>query len=95
VERAAELGSWLDDRLRELVAAYPAARGTRGLGLMRALELADPDTAARLATRALRAGVIVLPEASALAFTPPLVITEAQLGHAVGVLAELVSDAGA
>lgn len=89
VERSADLGAWLDGRLQELVATSPAARGTRGLGLMRALELPDPDTAARLITRALRAGVIALPEGSALAFTPPLVINEAQLEHAVDVLAEL------
>ena len=95
VTRAAELGAWMDHRLQELVANYPAALGTRGLGLMRALALPDVDTAARLAAGALRAGVIVLPEGAALAFTPPLIITEAQLGHAVDVLAELVADVDA
>ncbi len=86
VERADRLGRGLGDRLEEWVRELPAAAGARGLGLMRALELAGPEpegAARRVVARALRAGIILLAEGPALAFTPPLVITEEQLDHAL------------
>ncbi len=94
VARAAKLGDRLDERLRALVQTHAGARSTRGLGLMRALEVADEKTAAALAAAALREGVILLPEGAALAFTPPLTITEAQLDHAVDVVGALVAGNG-
>ena len=94
VDRAARLGGWLADRLDGIVDAHAAAGSTRGLGLMRALDLVGPEgTAASLSGKALRHGLIVLPEGTALAFTPPLTITEAQLGHAVEVIEALVEEA--
>lgn len=92
VERAEGLGELLADRLREVGDRCEAGGATRGMGLMRALELVGPPgTAARVSAAALREGVIILPEGAALAFTPPLVITEAQLDHAVGVVEGLLS----
>ena len=46
----------------------------------------------RLAAGALRHGVILLAEGSALAFTPPLTITAEQLEHALGVVDSLVAE---
>ena len=94
VARAATLGERLATRLREVGERHEVGPA-RGLGLMRALELVGPPgTAARVSAAALREGVIVLPEGTALAFTPPLTITEAQLEHAVDVIEGLVSGAG-
>ena len=91
VERSGRLGARLADRLRTVVDTHAGAASTRGLGLMRALELVGPEgTAASLSRAALRHGLIVLPEGTALAFTPPLTITEAQLDHAVERIAALV-----
>ena len=91
VDRAETLGRWLDDRLVGIVDRCDAAVGTRGLGLMRALAVADPGQAAGVAEAALRDGIIILPEGAALAFTPPLTITEAQLEHALGVIEGLLA----
>ncbi|MGK7311166.1 MAG: aspartate aminotransferase family protein [Candidatus Longimicrobiales bacterium M2_2A_002] len=94
VGRAAALGERLATRLREVGERHETGPA-RGLGLMRALELVGPPgTAARVSAAALREGVIVLPEGTALAFTPPLTITEAQLDHAVDVIEGLVAGAG-
>ena len=90
VERAAVVGERLGRRLEELVDGVDAAKAARGLGLMRALELSGPETAARVATAALARGVILLSEGAALAFTPPLTITNEQLDHAVDVVASLL-----
>ncbi|MFW5952226.1 MAG: aminotransferase class III-fold pyridoxal phosphate-dependent enzyme, partial [Gemmatimonadota bacterium] len=90
VRRARELGDWLADRLERLAARYEGVGRPRGRGLMRALPLAEDGAvrSAAAAEAALRRGVIILPEADALAFTPPLTITERQLEYALGVLEE-------
>ena len=94
VARAASLGDRLATRLREVGERHEVGP-VRGLGLMRALELVGPPgTAARVSAAALREGVIVLSEGTALAFTPPLTITEAQLDHAVDVIEGLVAGGG-
>jgi 4-aminobutyrate aminotransferase-like enzyme len=97
VERSDRLGRRLASRLDGWVETGRAT-ATRGLGLMRAAIPAGPEpTAARsaaAATAALAAGVILLPEGDALAFTPPLVITEAQLDHALDVVESVLEPAG-
>lgn len=92
VSRAELLGRRVAARLDAWVAEGVAA-GHRGRGLMRAVGLPGPDPSGRAAAvsaAALRRGVLVLPEGDALALTPPLVITESQLDHALVVLRELL-----
>jgi 4-aminobutyrate aminotransferase-like enzyme len=84
VDRARRLGLRLEARL-ERWTRDGRATTHRGLGLMRAVVPAG-GRPGRAAAAALRAGVIVLPEGESLSFTPPLVITEAQLDHALNVL---------
>ncbi|MEJ2503754.1 MAG: aspartate aminotransferase family protein [Gemmatimonadota bacterium] len=95
VARAEKLGTRLRRRLDGWVDRRAWAAGARGLGLMQALALTGPDPV-RLGTavmaEALRSGVILLPEGDALAFTPPLVITERQLDHALDTV-ERILDA--
>jgi 4-aminobutyrate aminotransferase-like enzyme len=82
------MGRRLAGRLERWVANGVAA-SARGLGLMQAAVPAGPEPAlrtVRASTAALQAGVLVLPEGDALAFSPPLVITEAQLDHALDVV---------
>lgn len=97
VERAARLGSALRERLDTWPRSYEPVAEVRGRGLMQGVELVEdrasgrPATslAARIVSGALRRGVILLaegPHGNVLAFTPPLVISEAQLDHAVDVV---------
>ncbi|HEY8468777.1 MAG TPA: aspartate aminotransferase family protein [Longimicrobiales bacterium] len=106
VARAAALGAWLRERLAGWVDRFASVGEVRGLGLMQGVELVEdratrrPATALarRVADGALRRGVLLLtegPGGNVLAFTPPLVITEAQLEHALGVLEAELEAAGA
>jgi len=97
VERAAELGAYLIERLRTLY-SHEIVGDVRGLGLMAAVELVrdrttkaqwDPTVGAarRVWAEALEAGVIVrsLP-GDVIAMSPPFVITERQIDRVVDVL---------
>jgi 4-aminobutyrate aminotransferase/(S)-3-amino-2-methylpropionate transaminase len=106
VHRAATLGSWLRERLDAWADRFPSVGEVRGLGLLQGVELVEdratrrPATALarRVADAALREGVLLLtegPAANVLAFTPPLVITEAQLEHALGVVEAALAAARA
>jgi 4-aminobutyrate aminotransferase-like enzyme len=98
VDRARRLGDRVGRRLAEWVSEREWAAGARGRGLMQALVVAGPDPerrAAAAARRALADGILVLPEGDALALTPPLVITEPQLDHALDVLDAALSGSDA
>ncbi|HEX7088984.1 MAG TPA: aspartate aminotransferase family protein [Longimicrobiales bacterium] len=106
VARAAALGAWLRERLAGWTDRFASVGEVRGVGLLQGVELVEdrasrrPATALarRVADGALRRGVLVLgegPAGNVLAFTPPLVITEAQLQHALGVLEAELEAAGA
>jgi 4-aminobutyrate aminotransferase len=99
VARAAQLGEHLRQRLDAWGGRFPVVGEVRGRGLMQGVELVGPGPARppagalalRLADAALRRGVLLLtegPHANVLAFTPPLVIGEAQLDLALDVLEE-------
>jgi 4-aminobutyrate aminotransferase-like enzyme len=100
ITRSAELGELLLDRLSALASRCSAFQcEARGLGLLAALELRQTDGApamqatVELVKRLLQRGFIFLPEgehANVLGFTPPLVISKAQLGGALQACEELL-----
>jgi 4-aminobutyrate aminotransferase/(S)-3-amino-2-methylpropionate transaminase len=104
VERAAGLGARLRRRLDDWPGRFRAVGEVRGLGLMQGVELVHPGTrepdgalALHVTGAALRRGVLLLtegPRGNVLAFTPPLVVAEAQLDHALGVLEDELARAG-
>lgn len=92
VAAAAEQGGYLHERLQEAYGDHPLTGEIRGLGLIGAVELVarrDPPVpfdmklgvAGRVAKAALERGVITraLPNSNALAFSPPLTITRAEI----------------
>ena len=103
VERAGQVGAWLE---KELISTF-ATRNSKieiqicGRGLMIGVELLHPDgrpaTVESLSAikEMLRRGFILLPEgehANVIAFTPPLTITEAQLRRSVGELGRVLTE---
>ncbi len=103
VERAAERGAYLDDRLRELLAGHRLLAETRGAGLLRAVELVREEDdqagppgalAALLAAEALRQGLLVYPATGgytdACIIAPPLTVTEAEIDELVHRLGRAV-----
>ena len=95
VERAAELGNRIRARVNDWCEGIPCVVRARGLGLLQAAVLRDHagqsarELALAAADEALRKGVLVLAEGSALdvlALTPPAVITEVQLDRALDIV---------
>lgn len=70
----------------------------RGKGLLIGMEFTDPDIVLLVTAEALQRGVIVfysLNNPATFRLAPPLVITRAQLDHAVAMLDDAIAAAGA
>lgn len=104
-DRLADRASHLEQYVRRSVAAlqqdHPAIRGVRGLGLLLAIELdADafapelrPGLSDRLVAAALARGVSTTTKGdTAIGFSPPLTITEAEIDLALAAIAEAVRE---
>jgi len=76
--------------LADGLAALPGAREVRGAGLMLGTELDRPaaDVVAACAERGLLVGTA---GANVLRLTPPLIVTTAEIDHALGVLEEVLA----
>jgi predicted acetylornithine/succinylornithine family transaminase len=90
-ERAAKAG----ERLASALGALPGVAEVRGLGLLLAAELVAGLDAKDVATRCLDAGLVVnAVTPSALRFAPPLLVSDAEIDEAVGMLAGVLSEMG-
>jgi len=94
-ERAAELGPYLMEGLRGVQRRHPSlVRDVRGKGLLVGMEFTDPDVVLLITAGAMERGVIVfysLNKPECFRIAPPLIITRAQIDHAVAVLEEAVA----
>jgi len=94
-QRAAQLGAYLLERLRELQRRHPGMiRDVRGKGLLIGMEFPDPDLVLLITADAMERGVIVfysLNKPECFRIAPPLVVTEAQIDRAVEVLAHSIA----
>ena len=95
--RVGKLGAYLETGLRRLQGTSKRWGCTRGLGLMRGLEVVDahgqPDAAraGQIVEAMLARGIIILSggvDQNVLSFTPPFVITEEEIDFALEQLAE-------
>jgi len=88
-ERAASLGRYLLERLREALADCPTVKEIRGAGLMIGIELDRPCGA--LVGQAAEAGLLINVTAdNVIRLLPPLVFTDEQADTLVAILAPLV-----
>jgi LysW-gamma-L-lysine/LysW-L-ornithine aminotransferase len=88
VERAAELGAWFIDQLRQI--ASPVIREVRGLGLMAGIELKQKVTPYLQELQ--QHGVLALPAGlTTMRFLPPLVVEPADLARVVAAVREVLS----
>ena len=84
-----EVGEYLGRRLQEITVRKDRAKETRGLGLMRGLELTEE--AGPYVLKALERGVIFMSAgADVIRFVPPLVITKDHVDEMTAVLEELL-----
>lgn len=99
--RAAELGEYALDRLRELAEDHPLVGDVRGKGLLLAVELVtDPDTKEKAAEEAemvmyksLERGLsFKTTMENVLTLIPPLTITQEQLDEAIDILDRSIGE---
>lgn len=97
VEAARVRGERLGAGLNEIAAKLPAVcKPERGLGLLRALPLADGVDARAVLTALQKRGLLVtIAGASALRYTPPLIVSDAEIDEAVAMTAEVLADVAA
>ena len=105
VERAAEIGPKFINKLRSELEPLPFVGQVRGLGLMAAVELADPGAsgsafydnavpvAGRVVARCVEKGMLPRRLNNTICMAPPLISTEQQLDRLVDVLAESIREA--
>jgi acetylornithine/N-succinyldiaminopimelate aminotransferase len=83
LDRATKMGAYLDSKLDTLRAKHNIITSTRGLGLMRAFEMAEPR-AQDIMDLALKRGVLILNAGPAtIRFVPPLIIQQAEIDEAI------------
>jgi L-2,4-diaminobutyrate transaminase len=105
VEQAAARGEHMHARLREAFADHPLVGEVRGLGLIGAVEFVaekapprafEPSlkVGPRIARRCLELGLITraLPAADTIAFSPPFVVSEAELDTMVSLARRAVDE---
>ncbi|HET6948226.1 MAG TPA: aspartate aminotransferase family protein [bacterium] len=94
-ERAAELGPYMVERLRELQRRHPTVvKDVRGKGLLIGMEFTDPDVVLLITADALERGLIVfysLNKPECFRIAPPLTITRQQIDRAVEVLDQSIA----
>jgi adenosylmethionine-8-amino-7-oxononanoate aminotransferase len=102
VARAAEVGGRFVAQLRQQLEPLPWVGQVRGLGMMAAVEFADPGAsgsayydnalplAGRVAARCVANGILLRRLNGTINLAPPLISTEEQLSRLVTVLAEAV-----
>jgi adenosylmethionine-8-amino-7-oxononanoate aminotransferase len=95
-ERAAAGGRRLRTGLEQLL-GRPGVAEVRGEGLMQAVGLAAPLSAGPLAEALLARGVIgrSLPYANSVAFSPPLIISDAEIDELVGAMDAALAEVAA
>jgi len=101
VERSAELGAALLERLSRRLRNHARVGEVRGLGMMVGIELVHdrdsrepaPELVARTVVESLKQGVLLLGggiHGNVISLSPPFSITEEQLWHATGVMEDIV-----
>ncbi len=97
VEGAAIKGERLGKGLDAIAARFPKVCGPeRGLGLLRALPLAEGiDARPVLGALQKRGLLLTIAGASALRYTPPLVVSDAEIDEALAMTADVLADVAA
>ena len=93
LEQVNAVAPYLDEQLSKLVDRFDAVKETRGMGLIRALELNVP--AGPYIRKALEKGLVIISAGSnIIRFVPPLVITKANVDEMYAILESCFEEIG-
>jgi 4-aminobutyrate aminotransferase len=96
LESANRLGAHSLERLRAMQARLPAVVEVRGIGLLLAIELADPRIAEEALYGCLARGLsFKVGQGNVIVLAPPLVIDDADLDRALAIVEEEIARAAA
>ena len=91
LEHATELGNYLGGKIDELAKKHDIITGARGIGLMRAFDLAEPR-AQDIMDRAMERGLLITNAGpSTIRMVPPLILRGADADEAMTILDEALS----
>ncbi len=94
IENARALGDYLAIKLKELDARLPSTAGTRGLGLLQGLVLAEyVDPAATIAAIHAAGLLLTLAGGYVIRVSPSLNVTQDELDEGLSMLEEILADA--
>jgi 4-aminobutyrate aminotransferase len=94
LERANRLGARALERLRTMKSRFPAIADVRGIGLLLAIELEDPDIAEDVMYRSLANGLsFKVGQGNVVVLAPPLVIEERDLDNALAIVEQAIGSA--
>ena len=94
IENALRLGAYLTGRLAELDARLTSTSGTRGLGLLQGLVLADDiDPGATIAAVHGAGLLLTLAGGDVIRFSPSLNVTRDELDEGLSIVEEILADA--
>ncbi len=92
---AKKVGAYFKDALEGLRSKHPIIREVRGMGLLLATEF-EADISADVAASCINRGLLVNQVTpNALRFMPPLIITEAEVDQAIGILDGSIAEVAA
>ena len=93
IENAKRLGTYLAERLTELDAGLPATTGTRGLGLLQGLVLADDvDPGATIAELHAAGLLVTLAGGNVIRISPALNVTKDELDEGLAIVERVLTD---
>jgi 4-aminobutyrate aminotransferase-like enzyme len=91
LEHATELGAYLGEKIDGLARKHSVITGTRGLGLMRAFDLAEPR-AQEIMDHTMERGLLVTNAGpSTIRMVPPLILRQDEVDEAIAKLDEALA----
>jgi acetylornithine/succinyldiaminopimelate/putrescine aminotransferase len=94
IENAQRLGEYLSGRLGDLDSRLPSTTGTRGLGLLQGLVLADEfDPGATIAAVHAAGLLLTLAGGHVIRISPSLNVTQDELDEGLSILEKILADA--
>lgn len=93
LQNAQDLGEYLGGRLADLDSRLSATAGTRGLGLLRGLVLAEGVDPARTLAKTFEAGLLItLAGGNVLRISPALNVTREELDEGLSIIASVLEE---